>query len=250
VIKTIGRVSIACVLLSAVEAHAIPLTFEFAAQVQSYGTLNGGLPVPAQFTDSSFVFNAPVSGAFTIETDTPAGSSYTYLNGVLTEVGSYYSNSVTQGALSIGDQQFNFLSSVPPGSYDDYQSGVSVTNLPVPSNDPWVNYDGVDLDINFGTGVFAGPYSHLSATLSLIRSEHDLSVISSRGLADSLVPSPNWNAFFTIYDTALPNQNYQIWARVTSFTQTASVPEPGTSALLALGLVLTVSGVSRRKRTS
>jgi hypothetical protein len=250
VIKRIGQLSIACLLLSVVEAHAIPVTFEFSATTRSYGTQNGGIPVPEQFNDFNFVFNAPITGSFTVDTDTVGYSSYRYLNGVLTESGTGYFNAVRELSLGIGDQQFSFLASAPAGSYPPAQSFVAVADLPVPSNDPTTNYDGVDINVNLGSGVFSGAYSHLSASFSLIRTEHDLSVISSRDMLSNLTPSQNWSAFFTIYDTAVPNRNYQIWASLTDLTQVTSVPEPSTAALLALGLALTVSGVRARRRSS
>src|SRR5687768_3918377 len=140
--------------MSALEAHAIPLTFEFSAQVRSYGTSNGGVPVPAQFTDWS-IFNAPVSGSFTIETDTLGRPGYTYLNGVLTETVSVYDNPVTQLSLSIGDQRFDFFRSLQPNTWPN-ESSIVVLDLPAPSYDPTTNYDAYDMDVAFGPGVFSG----------------------------------------------------------------------------------------------
>jgi hypothetical protein len=249
VIRRIGQVCVACLLLAVVEAQAVPVSFQFAANAQSFGTTNGGVPVPGSFYDSAFV-STPISGAFTIETDTLGTPAYIYQDGGLLESGAFYLNPVTELAFNIGDQQFNFATSSPPAGSNIRESTISVIDRPVPSTNPLTNYDSYNFAVYFGPGVFSGPYSHLSASLSLVRMERDLSLISSGDLLANLEPSENWDLFFTILDSASPSQNYQIHAPVTNLTQVSSVPEPGTSALLALGLVLTVAAVRARRQTS
>src|SRR5690349_10903426 len=112
--------AIACLMLGAAQAHAVPLTFAFTGDVYSYGYgYPGGsepMPVPANFADFDWVFGAAVGGRFTLETDTPSLPSYQMLNGVRTETGSFYSNSVRELALDIGDQHFDFLNPLAVGS--------------------------------------------------------------------------------------------------------------------------------------
>lgn len=246
--RRIGQLSAVCLLLGVAEAHAVPLSFEFAATPYSVGTVYGEVQTPPPpFDDLSFVFGASILGTFTIETDTPGAPAYRYQNGAWIETTTYYSNAVTQLALSIGDQQFSFTSSSPPVGSGVQESEISVTDLPTPVSDP-LESDLYSLHVYFGPGVFSGPYSHLSAWLALHRQEQDLSLISSRDMLANLVFSENWDAFFTIYDSATPSLNYQIHAPITRLTQVTSVPEPSTAALLALGLALTASGVGARKR--
>lgn len=248
-IGRIGRLSACCLLLLGVaEARAVPVSFEFDAGVYSVAWSNGGVPVPAPFDDSSFVLGASVSGSFTIETDTLGTPVYSRRDGVYIEDGTYYSNPVTQLAFSIGDQQFSFITSRPPVGSRIVESGVTVIDLPAPDDDPTTNYDSYGFDIYFGPGLFSGPYSQLSASLSLVRMERDLSLISSRDILANLAPSENWDAFLTLYDEADLSRNYQIHAPLTSLAQITSVPEPGTTALLALGLALAATGIGTRQR--
>jgi hypothetical protein len=252
--RRIVKFSLACLMLHALTAQAIPLTYQFAAPAPNgygFGYPSGGSPpaVPAHFTDFDWLASAQISGSFTIESEVVGLPSSRFLNGVLTEAGSFYRNPVTHLSLNIGDQSFEFLPTASPGAASPLQSFIHVADLPVPSNDPTTNYDGVDIDVLFGSGVLAGPFSHLEVSLSLVWTERDLSLISSRDMVENLVFSPDWHAFFSLYDRQLQSQ-YQIHSTLSSFTQVAaSVPEPSSWVLFAAALGFAATAQRRRRPT-
>ncbi|MFC4310737.1 PEP-CTERM sorting domain-containing protein [Steroidobacter flavus] len=241
--KNIGCWFAAAVLMSfAAQSDAVPITFEFNAAPYSVGWNGSEADVPAPFNNTANVWGSLISGSFTIESDTPATPFSIDHNGSwLTLLGSY-DNPVTQADFTVAGQQFSFDSS----RADAYSLG-TVIDLPSPATDPTLNYDWIGVDINLGAGLFSGEYSHLVTTLSLSRTERDPGIIASTDLLGNLMPSTNWSVFFTIYDPGSFDW-YQIHAPVTSLTQVSSVPEPTTSALLGVALVLGFSTLGRRKR--
>jgi hypothetical protein len=226
-------------MLFAAQSHAVPITFEFSGQPYSAGI---GEDMPAPFDNFLYVLTQPITGSFTVESDTPAVPLVIDHNGSVS-LQSYYDNPVTQLDFTVAGQQFTFDNSRP-----DAYSNAAVIDLPSPANDPTLNYDWIGVGINLGAGLFSGEYSNLVTVLSFSRSEHDLGIITSSDLVTNLTPS-NWSVFFTLYDPNGPvGSSYQIHAPLTSLTQVSSVPEPTTSALFGMALLLSFSLLGRRKR--
>lgn len=248
----IAKIAFACFLMHAVIAHAVPLSFQFTATGQSvsygYPTGSNPLEVPAPFSEFIWPFEAPVPvfGTFTIESDTRGRPTFTNVNGVLFEIGSSYTNPVTQLNLNIRDQQFAFSSTLPPGSCCTLESDVNIRDLPLQNSIPTTGPDSMNFTVLLGTGIFDGPYSHLEVRFSMRRFEQDLSVISSRDMVENLVYATSWTSFFTIYDPVL-RSSYQLHAPVTSLAQ-VEVPEPGTLGLFAIAFALPLLAARTRKR--
>ena len=243
----IAKITLGSLLMNVLVAQAVPVTFEFSAISNggSYGYPSEGSPlvVPSPFSDYSWSWQAPLSGSFAIESETPALAGGTYINGEWTEIGNFYFSALRQLSVTVADRQFDFAAVQPPGTYDPDQSAVVVNDLSVPL--PPINSDLYQLGANFGAGIFAGDFSHLEVRFSLLRYENDLSLMTSRDLIENVVYTPNWHAFFTIYDPVL-RSDFQIHANLTSLERVDSVPEPETLALFASGFGLAL--LARRRR--
>jgi hypothetical protein len=244
-------VGIVCLSLGMGAAQAAPITYQFTATPQGYGfgypSELGPIDVPAPFDDSDWVYGSRISGSFTIDTDVVPLTGSQYIDGVLVPTGNWYRNPITQMSLDVGDQHFDFVSVRPSAGSTIRESSIIVSDLPYPSSNPMNNRDGLDLNVNFGTELLPGAFSHLATSFSMVRSERDLSAITSRDMVENLVFTPNWSTFFSLHDGATGSY-YQIHAPLTSLTRVASVPEPGTELLLALGLGLAGSRIARRKQ--
>ena len=231
--------------MAASAAHAVPVSFQFVVEAPGSFAWSGPEeafppePVPAEL---AVALQQPIVGSFTFETISPFTLGYLPNEGQLVEVGATYINPVSLFNVQLGDQTLSFTTAAP--SPDVYESSISVVDLP-----PQLTQypaDFYSLSVFMGTGLIPG-FENYRVGASLTLTESDLTRIASYDpLQPLLLSDAPWNFSFALYNPAT-DISYSIFSPVTQLAQVTQVPEPGTSALLAIGVLCWfVLGAGRR----
>jgi hypothetical protein len=235
-----------CLLsLLATTVQAVPLSFRFSSVIENAAIGAEGVPPP--FDDFTKVLGASITGSFTIESDVESFPAEFFENGQLVPLGLSYWNPVLRYDLTVAGQAFSFVSKRPTLEDGIQESSFTAIDRPTPSPNPFTNYDLYQLDTDFGVGQFDSPFAGLSVFATLLRQEHDLTLIQSTDMVTGLTTPAQWRIFFSIIDPETFN-TYQLHGAVMDLQQVSDTPEPGVAGLLVIGAGMLGLAMRRRRQ--
>jgi hypothetical protein len=214
-----AKFTIKALLLSAVfavcgGAHASTITFDELPPNMYLGNNNSGLP--SAFTTSGYVFSMTSGGSFIVNSPAP--------NGAIISNGSTFFDLVGTVSIKRASNALFSVSSLDLGTYLWFQSGtVRLTGTYADGSTVTTEYTTDKIDYTSSLNDFAHQtlvgFDHLAS--------FDMELVMQTGPTYAV-------AFDNISTTESP---------------LAEVPEPGTPAMLGLGLALVV-GLKRRKKAA